>query len=571
MRTSAQPSARILAALLSGHGIKNVVISPGSRNAPLVVAISRQPGLTPHVVIDERSAGFVALGMAIQSGKPVALICTSGTALLNYAPAVAEAYYRCIPLIVVSADRPARWIDQDDSQTIRQFEALANFVNISVDIVSDYESKDFVWHTNRLINDAIIAATAGRQGPVHINIQLDEPLGETTEVVSEDCETRIIRSIQPELTISTGPLRKLVKEYLTPPRRVLIVAGFMPPDQRMTRSINKLNDIPNIAVFYEAQSNLQHTHGGFGMIDRLLSSCSEETLESMKPDVVISIGGSLVSRKIKRWLRDSRDIIHWHIGIGPRNRSIDVFKILSMRFEVDPVIFMQGFASAVQPFKKYAGVSYKAQWARIYSETCCNEDDEKWSDLTAVKLLVRGLDKKTNLHVSNGTAVRYLQLCDYRHIHRIECNRGVSGIDGSTSTAVGSAMLYSGPTVLLTGDMSARYDIGALTLKNIPSRFSIIILNNGGGDIFRVIASTRHLEEREEYFACSSENISFKALAEATGFEYISAENKQALKDAVQLINRDRKKPLMLEIKTATSDNASILRRFLGNTNRLKL
>ncbi|MDE6396302.1 MAG: hypothetical protein K2K84_03430, partial [Muribaculaceae bacterium] len=350
-----------------------------------------------------------------------------------------------------------------------------------------------------------------------------------------------------------------------------LVAGFMPPDERMTRAINKLAGIPNIVIFYEAQSNLQHCKCGFGMIDRLLSSCSEETLERMKPDIVISLGGSLVSRKIKRWLRDSQDIVHWHIGIGPRNRSIDVFKALNMRFEVDPVIFMQAFASAVQPFKNYSDDSYKAEWRRIYSESCEKDENEKWSDLTAVRMVIQSLDKKTNLHVSNGTAVRYLQLCDYRHIHRIECNRGVSGIDGSTSTAIGSAILYSGPTVLLTGDMSARYDIGALALNHIPRSFSIVILNNGGGDIFRVIASTRQLEERERYFACASSDPSFKGIAEATGFEYISAENENELKSALVKLNTSRPKPLMLEIKTSKCDNSSILRRFLGNTNRLKL
>ena len=570
MKTSAQPAARILASLLVGHGIKNVVTSPGSRNAPLVVAVSRRAELTTHVVIDERSAGFVALGMAVQSGRPVALICTSGTALLNYAPAVAEAYYRCIPLIVVSADRPARWIDQDDSQTIRQFEALANIVNMSVDIQSDFTATDSVWFANRQINDAILSATSRRPGPVHINIQLDEPLGELCEPADDKTETRIIHAIKPELTVSTATMRHLVRTHIAPSKKVLIVAGFMAPDERMTRAMNKIAEIPNITLFFEAQSNLQHCKGGFGMIDRLLSACGEQTLENLKPDLVISLGGSLVSRKVKRWLRDSRDLVHWHVGIGPRDRSIDVFKMLDTRFEVDPVIFMQAFASAVQPLKT-SGVSYQSKWKEIFSKACNDTDGEGWSDLIAVQTLVEGLDKKVNLHVSNGTAIRYLQLCDYRHIHRVECNRGVSGIDGSTSTAVGASMLYTGPTVLLTGDMSARYDVGALTLSNIPTRFSVVILNNGGGDIFRVIASTRQLDEREQYFACADSAASFKGLADATGFDYLKAENIDELKHALPLLNAKRDRPLLLEIKTAESDNAAILRQFLGNTNRLKL
>ena len=172
---------RILFNLLEAHGVRRVVCSPGSRNAPLLIAADARKRLETSVVIDERSAAFVALGMAMVSRRPVALVCTSGTALLNYAPAVAEAYYQGVPLIVISADRPLEWIDQDDSQTIRQPEALRNFVKGSYSL-SDREQCDRPgWYETRIVNDAILTALAPKQGPVHINVRLSPPLGATVD------------------------------------------------------------------------------------------------------------------------------------------------------------------------------------------------------------------------------------------------------------------------------------------------------------------------------------------------------------------------------------------------------
>ena len=192
METSAKISCQILVDLLVANNITNVVISPGSRNAPLVIAISRCEALNKHIVIDERSAAFVALGMAIETGTPTVLVCTSGTAVLNYSPAIAEAYYRRVPIIVVSADRPVEWIDQDDSQTLRQYEALANYVKRSYNIPDNINNDTSIWYVNRIINDAIMNATSGRLAPVHINMQFDEPLN---GIISKQGNTRVVSNI----------------------------------------------------------------------------------------------------------------------------------------------------------------------------------------------------------------------------------------------------------------------------------------------------------------------------------------------------------------------------------------
>nr|WP_301196730.1 thiamine pyrophosphate-binding protein [uncultured Duncaniella sp.] len=223
MLTTDKQSCNILADLLVAHGVRHVVLSPGSRNAPLVLALSRREDLQTDVVIDERSAAFIALGMSIQSGEPVAIVCTSGSALLNYAPAVAEAFYRCAPLIVISADRPEEWIDQDDSQTIWQQNALAPYVKRSCDIPAHTDFPNGKWVCNRLINDLLLEAVNGRRGPVHINIRLDAPLNKLADYTEN--ASRVIRMVSPSVELPTAEARK-IGESIASPRKVLIIVGF---------------------------------------------------------------------------------------------------------------------------------------------------------------------------------------------------------------------------------------------------------------------------------------------------------------------------------------------------------
>lgn len=566
--TSSQPAARILAAVLAGHGIVDVVISPGSRNAPLIVAIARCGAFRIHSVIDERSAAFVALGIASQSGRPAALVCTSGTALLNYAPAVAEAYYRTVPIIVISADRPAAWIDQDDSQTIRQFEALENIVNLSVDIDSNYDSPDFAWYTNRQINDAILAATGRRPGPVHINIRLDNPLGRLITVDDNPVESRIIRALRPEATLSKAAMVALAESLAD--KRVLVIAGFGAPSRNISLGMRRLEKCSNVVVFHEAQSNIRGTTEAIGRIDATLAVMTDDELAEAAPDVVVTFGGSLVSRMVKKWLRHVSGLEHIHIGIGPRDRSIDIFGCLTHRIEVDPDIFVGQIASSLA--RRACPSSFHDVWMSIRNRAEAHlrafVGQTPWCDLWATQRLIERIPRSWNMHVSNGTSVRYLQLARYAGIHRIDSNRGVSGIDGSTSTAIGAATASSLTTMLLTGDMSAKYDIGALGLDFIPRDFRIAVLNNGGGDIFRFIGSTSSLAEREPYLALSP-SLPLEKIAETYGFEYLHAADKIEFDKAIRRFTLATDKPVIFDIDTRKADNAAVLRNFFGTKNTL--
>lgn len=540
------------------HGVRHVVLSPGSRNAPLIISTSREESLETSIVIDERSAAFIALGMAAQSRKPVALICTSGSAVLNYAPAVAEAYYREIPIIVISADRPRQWIDQDDSQTIRQPEILRNIVKHSCDIDVDSTDSSLRRMAVRDINDTLIAATSGRQGPVHINIHLDIPLGNLAE---KELIKDSVSAVLPPMTMPMAQVRSLARELNG--KRVLVICGFMAPDRNLSRGISRMASVPNIAVMIEAQSNI-HGRGLIRRIDTTLSSMSLEEKEDMAPDVVITLGGSLVSRFVKGWLRKVPGLEHWHIGM--RGMSVDPFNALTRRIEMDPEAFIPLLASAC--IGQHEVSDYGLRWRTIASEAEKRGDEyaahAEWSDLSALYHIISNIPTRFNLQLSNGTAVRYCQLFGYGHIHRIDSNRGVSGIDGSTSTALGASVLYDDPTLLITGDMSAQYDIAALGSNLVTPKFKIIVLSNGGGGIFRFIGLTKKAPELE---SCLGSQINFpvEKLAEAYGFSYFRAEDSESLSKEFNRFCFESEKPAVLEVVTDGELSAEILNDYFKN------
>lgn len=555
MLNTVKYSCRCVARALVRYGVRHVVVSPGSRNAPLIVALARTEGLECTSVIDERSAAFVALGMAVQTGRPVAMACTSGSAALNYGPALAEAYYRNIPLIALTADRPEEWIDQDDSQTIRQAGALAAVVKGSYDLpVCRAGDEGLQRLCRRRVCDAIMQAITPSRGPVHINIQIDEPIDAVAD--DADYDFTFPELIRPETTIPQNEVKELA-DAISNARKVLIVAGFMPPSPSLAHCLAALP--ANCAVLCEAQSNL---HGPFtGNIDATLRAMSaQEKEELLAPEVVVTIGGSLLSRMIKSELR-SRKFEHW--SIGTCDHCLDPLLNLSRRIECTPdTLFRQ-----LVPLLKSSAGDYRGRWlqasANAMQRSCEFLQSAPWSDYTAMGLLLGALPGGTNLHLSNGTAVRYAQLFDYSAAARVECNRGVSGIDGCTSTAIGAAMTSETPTLLVTGDMSAQYDIGALATPGIPATFRMVVLNNSGGGIFRFIKATRDLPEMERYLAADV-RLPLRDIAGGFGFDYYEARNAAMLRAVMPRFFAEGPQPCILNIVTPAQASAETIRKYFN-------
>ncbi len=557
MSTEKMVSA-ILADVLAAHGVKQVVLSPGSRNAPVITAFARDVRFVKRMVVDERSAAFVALGISSGSYEPVAIVCTSGTALLNFAPAVAEAYYRKAPLIVISADRPMEWIDQDDSQTLVQPGALDNYVKKSYDIPATDMLESTRWYANRVINDAMLTALSGRRAPVHLNIQIADPFS-AKDVSCRHLNERIIRMLQPRPDLTVSEARRI--GHSLEGKKVMIVAGFHEPDRRLNKSLASLASRNDTVVLTESISNL-HAFTFINRIDSTLSIMSDIDRSSLRPDVVITLGGALVSRMVKAYLRSYTPAEHWHVGYGVT--TVDCFKSLTLRVEMDAGMFFQQLASAVKVNKDEG--DYAVQWHEM--ERRARESHERyvasapWSDMSALDYVFRNIPSAWNLQLSNGTPVRYAQLFDTGRQHRSDCNRGVSGIDGCTSTAIGAAMTYgASSTLLISGDLCAQYDVGALSIKDIPADFKMIVMCNGGGGIFRFISATSSLPELEDYFAVGS-NIPLRELTEGYGFRFLEASTSEELEDVFTDFVSDGSRPVILAVHTPPEQSAEVLKNY---------
>lgn len=556
MLNTDKKTCRLIARLLKKHGVEMAVLSPGSRNAPLMVAMAREPGMNHVVIVDERCAGFYALGYAAVTGKPVAVVCTSGTALLNLAPAVAEAYYRAVPLIVVSADRPREWIDQDDSQTIRQDGTLDRIVKKSYDIPSTEGDAGVDWMANRLVNDAMLTAVDRRRGPVHINVRLDTPLGRMADTDAAEAP-RAIDMIAGSTTITTAAARELAAA-LDSPAKVMIIAGFNAPDSRLNRALNRLASRPNVVVMTETVANL-HGDSFISRIDTTLSIMDAEQKRALLPDLVITLGGALVSRHIKQYLRDYSPAEHWQVGYS--HTTVDCFKALTRRVEMDPAEFMSRLA-AIAPAAGAPASDYSDRWRAIARESIARHaryiERAPWSDLKAMSTILGAIPAGWNLQLSNGTPVRYSQLLDCSAFHRIDCNRGVSGIDGSTSTALGASAASPLTTLFITGDLSAQYDVGALLSGTLSPRFKMIVIVNGGGGIFRFVESTASLPERDSFFdapAC----LPLRQIAEGIGARFFEADGETSLSECLARFCAENRRPAILAVTTPGDVSGRVL------------
>ncbi|OUN72814.1 2-succinyl-5-enolpyruvyl-6-hydroxy-3-cyclohexene-1-carboxylic-acid synthase [Barnesiella sp. An55] len=553
MKTTDKQGCNALVEILAKQGVKRVVLSPGSRNAPLLMAFSRSSEIESYVVVDERTAAFMALGMSQRSGEPVALVCTSGTALLNYAPAVAEAYYQHIPLIVISGDRPIEWIDQDDGQTLRQYGALSHFVKRSYDLRAEWTLPTDGWYFNRCVNDALLTALAGEAGPVHINLSITEPLTGETEAPSRP--ERVVMRVPSASVPDEAAMALLCDEFMSA-RKVLVVAAFMPPSEALNQALSRLAALPQVVVLTESLANV-HDERFIPTIDRVYSVIDKSEWPDFAPDLLITLGGSLVSRMIKAFLRQHKPKAHWRIS--PGDRVVDTLQALTRHIEAAPAPFLDSLLRRVTPVDS----SYSALWHDKQRVATRLHDDYMtrigWCDLKAFSMILPAIPAGAALQLSNGTTVRYAQLFDTPQVSRNDCNRGVCGIDGSTSTAAGAACVGDGPTVFITGDMSFSYDANGLSSAYLSPRFKVIVMCNGGGGIFRFIKPTAGLPELERCFEVHRD-IPVEKYADLFGLRYFAIDDEASAAEVLPRFFAESERPAILAVHTPHIYNAEVLR-----------
>jgi 2-succinyl-5-enolpyruvyl-6-hydroxy-3-cyclohexene-1-carboxylate synthase len=500
--------------------IKQAILCPGSRCAPLTLSFARHTGINARTISDERSAAFIAMGMAHQMQKPVVLICTSGSAAYNFAPAVAEAFFQQIPLVVITADRPTEWIGQLDGQTIDQKSIYGSHVKRSFHLRDD-EHPDNAWSINRDVNEALNICSQWPRGPVHLNISLREPLYPRAEETINFTEN--IRIIEPVVTRHHLPTRltQSLATRLQESKKTLVIAGQQYFSVNLIGAVHAFTSAYNIPLIGEIISNMHALPSRIVHSDVILGAAPEALKDDLRPELLITFGNSLLSRNLKQFIRQHKPIEHWHVQEGS-DHIRDPLQSLTKTITADP----EDLFTLLAKTQATSSSPYLSRWREEDDKAATAVESFFTSAATGefrfVYEIIQHVPDHVVLHLSNSMAVRYANLVglpEKKKGIQVFANRGTSGIDGCSSTAVGHALMDDHVHVLITGDMAFFYDQNAFWNNYSVPNLRIIVLNNHGGAIFGMIDGPQGLPEANEFFITRQARTA-KFVASEFGFDY---------------------------------------------------
>lgn len=557
-----------IAEICHNLGIVDAVLSPGSRNAPLIVSFNRHSKINTYVVNDERSAAFIALGMAQKSNLPVVIVATSGSASYNYAPAVAEAYFQQIPLIIITADRPQEWVDQRDGQTIYQQHIYGEHVKKSFQCPVDIENPDSAWYFERIISDAINLAEDGARGPVHINIPFREPFYPNAKSTPNYESAKTIFKSSSTKQLSSANWAYLVDEWNKYEKR-LIVVGQHELSSELVLILGEIKAKKHIPVIGGTISNIHPVPEIIKAHDVFLGELDTQTLKELQPELLITFGKTVLSKSLKKYLRNYKPKAHWHIQQD--GMVADTFQSLTQIIPVTPVNFL----NSIKDIAKKSHFEYGQKWLK-YQNTSKDflvdfHSNEEFNEFTTINTIIANLPMSCDIHLSNSMVVRYASIIGLSQTHRqieIFCNRGTSGIDGSTSTAIGSALKSKKTTLLITGDMAFFYDRNAFWHHHIPDNLRIIILNNHGGGIFDLIDGPNNLPEKEAFFI-TRQHLKAKNLAEEFELKYYHCASIDGLSSGLNKFWVRDGHAKILEIESTIDVNTKVFKKFKKQAKKL--
>jgi len=584
-------NVNILTSVLKSHGVRRVVVCPGSRNAPLVHNFNELEDVTCYPVTDERSAGFFALGLAMGDPSPcpspIAVCVTSGSALLNLYPAVAEAFYQKLPVIFISADRPEAWIGQQDGQTLPQANVFGTMVNKSVNlpIIPDYfkhddEAKQLhdeqAWYCERQVHEAVLDCVHRKIGPVHINIQITEPLYRFYR--SELPQTRWLDYVHTNLFGGGFHYGDLL-DFLNAKKPMIVVGQDYP-----ATSLYGIKDIDSWAVTLiepTALGTSSKDPARRNFSSDLLASSFEEVLykveydEAYMPDFILYVGGSLVSKRLKQFLRRAaakEGTKVWRVSKD--GECIDTFMHLDRIFHADPNQLASAMTDFDQKYKEEVE-EYKDRWekALLAAKHHAHDYEPPFSSMAVVKYfqqeyLANAMDdtRECRLFYGNSMAIRLAGIYARQYVH---CNRGVNGIEGTLSAAAGLSVYMSErhdpdakkqqKVFCVLGDLSFFYDQNALWNQNLNGSLRIIVLNNGGGAIFGKFKGLKESKAREK-LVMAEHQTSAVNICQANDIIYLGADNMKTMQYGIdQLIHTESDRPMLLEVFTdIDTDNQAI-------------
>lgn len=557
---STKRHAQQLAFLLQKRNIREIVISPGSRSGPLVHTLSGSGHFRCHTVVDERSAAYFALGMAQYLQEPVVLLCSSGTATLNYGPAVAEASAQEVPLVVVTADRPAYWIGQLENQCLEQQGIYLKNVRKSCTLPLE-ESEEQLWFAARKINELLNAAVHGKKGPVHLNIPFEEPLHEREE--REPAPVRIVECLTVESHLTDQSLAA-VQKSLAGSSRILILPGQQLPEVELIDALHQFATMQGAVILAEHLANFPPRHMAphlLEAVDPLLQSIDKKEAHLFQPDLLITFGRHMVSKVLKQFLRRHPPRHHLHVGSA---EHIDTYQALTTVIPLAPHRFFRQLTTAEKP----ATMAYLSLWQKrqqsvrqIFSR---QRAAAPFSDLQVYGTLFQRLPQDSVIHIGNSSPIRYALLNPRVSAATYLGNRGTSGIDGSLSTAIGYARYSAKINTVILGDLSFFYDSNGLWNNSLGGNLRIIVINNGGGNIFGLLESLAATPAFDRHFFARHQ-AKAEQLAAAFGLDSMNASSQDELEAGLAwLYHPARATAALLEVFTEAATNTMTYKKLIA-------
>jgi 2-succinyl-5-enolpyruvyl-6-hydroxy-3-cyclohexene-1-carboxylate synthase len=557
-----------IAQLCSLKGLSQAIVCPGSRCAPLTLAFVNHPGFKTRTISDERSAAFIATGIAQQTSTPVVLVCTSGSAAYNFAPAVAEAYYQRIPLIILTADRPTEWIDQWDGQTIQQEGLYGKHVKKSFQLPEAERHVDVSWHINRIVNEAVNLSKDFPCGPVHINVPLREPLYlQKNESIKFSESTRVIERMETHTFFSEEQANQLIADW-NGFSKIAVVAGQDNYNDRLAKVLERFIRHQKVALVGDLISNVHSIADTIRYADSFLGQCPDSVNRALQPELLVTFGKSVISKNLKLFLRQNKSLKHWHIQ--PKGDVPDTFQSLNTVIESEPEDFFELLmntksASEFELIKRQNFYTlWEAEEHRAKRAVGQFFEKSELHELSLLQEVITKLPARCNIHLANSMSVRYANFIGLeagKKGIRVFANRGTSGIDGCTSTAVGHALSSEVPNFLITGDLAFFYDRNAFWHNYALPNFRVVILNNHGGIIFNLIDGPENAPELQEFFI-TNQKLTAKNLCGEFGFDYLKIESARQVKNALVDFFTFDGKTKILELEGTQKVNKNAFEKF---------
>lgn len=544
--------------VLSSHNVEHAIICTGSRSAPIALALARTESIQTQVIYDERSAGYVALGIAQVTHKPVAIVCTSGTAVLNLYPAVAEAYYQNIPLILLTADRPAEWLHQYDGQMIDQSKVFGSHVKVYRSTHPDMEHPDSQRALVRDLSELIHCATEDPQGPVHLNMPFREPFypDESPPTGNSDPGIRIFPT---ESMLSKNQWSQLIELLLSSSKRLVVVGNTL-PDKKLFEALKNFGEFTLTPILSDPSTSVMASDCVLRHAGNYLSALS--TTSDLEPEILLSIGKETISKPLKKWIQNLKPNIHIHIG--KEHHMVDAFQHVTHYVPCLPSYFFEEVNNRVRLASNVAYLNAWRQHERKYVQfqnAYFDNNSTAKDEFSYSRVLSTHIPPESAMHLGNSMPIRYFS---YHIPSRVSIytNRGTNGIDGHVSTSVGAAMADpSKLLVLMIGDVSFFYDRNGLWHPSLPANLRIVLFNNHGGNIFRYVAGSDKQPELNTHFI-GTQNLSAHHLCKDHGIDYESVDSLERLRQVLPDFFQQSTRPKLIELDCDGEYSKAALEKF---------